>query len=101
MKQPDPQQGRSLSLELSPAEHAAILLAADEIPYQIHHAATIFEFLGVGHSLGTFDSKPDVIISICKFAGRALRSIADTEGNHLSDLAYKLRKSKEVNHDEA
>ena len=63
MKQPDPQQGRSLSLELSAAEHAAILLAADEIPYQIHHAATIFEFLGVGHSLGTFDSKPDVIIS--------------------------------------
>ncbi len=63
MKQPDPQQGRSLSLELSSAEHAAILLAAEEIPYQLHHAATLFEFLGIGHSLGTFDSNPEVVIS--------------------------------------
>jgi len=42
-----------------------------------------------------------VVISICELAGRALRHIADTEGDHLAGLGGKMRNCKEVSHDEA
>ncbi len=90
----------TVRLDLDAADHAAYQLATEEVPYLMHHAAQIFEYLGVSQSLGHFDGRPEVIISLCELIGRAFKDIAENEGEKLAELASKLRDAKEVNHAE-
>ncbi|WP_457650342.1 hypothetical protein [Profundibacter sp.] len=90
----------TVCLNLNTADLEACRLAAEEVPYVLHHAGQIFEYLGVSQSLGHFDENPQVMISLCELISRALKNIAENEGEMLAELACKLRDAKEVGHAE-
>jgi len=80
----------TVPLRLTRAEIETLPETMGAVESHLFQAATVFEFIHDGLSLGYLEGREDALSAICDLMAMAMHRIAETEGEAIGKLAVKL-----------
>ncbi|QEW19259.1 hypothetical protein LA6_001442 [Marinibacterium anthonyi] len=86
-------QGDCVTLALPRTEANAVCSSTEDLQNLLNSAASVFELLHAGISMGYFASDDYGPLAVMELAERAMRSAAETEGKAASRLASIIRSA--------
>ena len=90
MKAEQAERAESVTLMISAEQAAALISATGNIPYLLHHCATLMEYIEVTTSMGHIDD--NTMIALTAITARAMKEAFKKDGEELLKLNTELHK---------